>query len=142
MDEKRKGIDALPTIVHSTNEQLRASAITRMKTLRDERAAAVKAADESFRAAEQEYLEAVATWKRSVPQERGATAAAVGKLHRTLVELDETRQTARYPHRFIQKRELFRSVIDADTRDTRKIPHPVFVNQTMTTDAADRMILL
>lgn len=142
MEVKRKGVDALPTIVHSTNEQLRASAITRMKTLRDERTAAVKAADETFRTAEQEYLEAVATWKRAVSHERAAAAIAASKLHRILVELDEKRQMARYPHRYIQKREMYRSVIDADTRDTRKIPHPVFVNQGMTTDAADRTILL
>lgn len=143
MEERRsQGVDAIPTIVHSTNEQLRASAITRMKTLREERAAAVKAADETFRTAEQEYLEAVATWKRAEPQERGAAAATVGDLHRRLVHLDEVRQMERYPHRFIQTREMFRSVINADTRDTRKIPHPVYASQTMTTDPTDRSILL
>ncbi len=144
MERKRtKGVDAIPIIVHSKNEQLRVAAITRMTTLREEIAAAASAADEAFRAKEQEYLEAVAAWKRTgTPQERGAAAAAVGTLQRELGKLDETRQSQRYPHRFIQKMELFRSVIDADTRDTRKIPHPVFVERTMTTDPTDRTVLL
>ena len=143
MEDKRvRGLDAIPTIVHSTSEQLRASAVTRMKTLREERAAAYRAADEAFRAKEQDYLEAVAAWRRTVPQERAAAAVAVGALHRELAKLDETRQTARYPHRFIQTQSLFRVVMDADTRDQRKIPHPVFVGQTMSTDAKDRSILL
>lgn len=138
-----KGVDAIPTIVHSTNEQLRASAIARMKTLREEIMAATKAADEEYRAKEQEYLEAVAAWKRTAtPQERAAAARTVGALQRDLARLDETRQTARYPHRFIQKQELFRTVIDADTRDQRKIPHPVFVERNMSTDPADRTLLL
>ncbi len=105
MERKRtKGVDAIPIIVHSKNEQLRVAAITRMTTLREEIAAAASAADEAFRAKEQEYLEAVAAWKRTgTPQERGAAAAAVGTLQRELGKLDETRQSQRYPHRFIQK---------------------------------------
>ncbi len=144
MEGKRtKGLDAIPTIVHSENEQLRASAITRMKTLRDEITAAVKGADEEYRAKEQEYLEAVAAWKRTAtPQERGAAALTVGSLQRDLARLDEERQAAKYPHRFIQQRELLRRVINADTRDERKIPHPVFVERTATTDPVERMILL
>ncbi len=144
MERKRtKGVDAIPTIVHATNAQLRASAITRMTTLREERAAAVKAADEAYRVKEQEFLEAIADWKRAAtPQERGAAAVIVGKYQRDLAKLDEARQEERYPHRFIQKQELFRTVIDADTRDTRKIPHPVFVERTVATDPVDRTILL
>jgi hypothetical protein len=143
MEGKRtKGLDAIPTIVHSTNEQLRASAIARMNTLREDRLAAVQAADEMYRVKEQECLEAVATWKRAAPHERSAAAMAVGSLQRELAREDEARQSAKYPHRFVQKQELMRTVIDPDTRDMRKIPHPVFAQQLMTTDAADRTILL
>jgi hypothetical protein len=144
MERKRsKGVDAIPTIVHSTNAQLRVSAITRMATLREERVAAVKAADEAYRGKEQEFLEAVSTWKRAAtPQERGVAAVEVGTLQRELAKLDEARQHERYPHRYIQTRELFRSVVDADTRDMRKIPHPVYVERTVATDPVDRMILL
>lgn len=144
MERKRtKGVDAIPTIVHSTNEQLRAAAITRMATLREEIAVAVRTADEAFRGKEQEYLEAVASWRRTTtPQERGSAALVVGAFQRELAKLDEDRQNRRYPHRFIQTQQLFRTVIDADTRDVRKIPHPVFVERTMTTDPKDRTILL
>jgi hypothetical protein len=144
MDRKRtKGLDAIPTIVHSENEQLRASAITRMKTLRDEITAAVKGADEEYRAKEQDFLAAVATWKQSAnQQERGAAALTVGSLQRDLVRLDEERQAAKYPHRFIQTRELLRSVLNAETRDERKIPHPVYLERGLTTDPAERTILL
>ncbi len=136
-----QGVDAIPTILHSTNEQLRASAVARMASLREEIAAAVKAADEAFRAKEQEYLEAVAIWKQSATsQERAAAAMGIGKLQRDLASLEERRQSAKYPHRFLQSQELARIVINPDTRDERKIPHPVFVERTMTTIAAERTL--
>jgi hypothetical protein len=137
------GVDALPTILHSENEQLRASAIARLSTIRQEIAAAVAAADESFRAKEQECLEAVALWRRAATsQERAAAALVVGGLQRELAKLDEARQVARYPHRFIQERKLQRSVIDADTRDERVIQHPVLLLRPFTSDVAQRTIAL
>ncbi len=138
-----RGIDALPTILHSANEQLRASAIVRMTTLREEINAAVRTADEAYRMKEQEYLEKVAAWKQSATsQERAAGAIDVGRLQRELATLEEHRQSAKYPHRFLQLKELARVVINPDTRDERKIPHPVFVERTMTTTAAERTIQL
>jgi hypothetical protein len=136
-------VDAIPTILQSENEQLRASAVTRLSTLRQDIAAAVVAADESFRTKEQECLEAVATWRRAAtPQERAAAALTVGGLQRELAKLDEARQAARYPHRFIQERVLQRSVIDPDTRDERVIRHPVLLARPLATDAEERSIAL
>ena len=138
-----RGIDALPTILHSTNEQLRASAIVRMTTLREEINAAVKVADEAYRMKEQDYLQAVADWKQSATsQERASAAIKVGHLQRELAALEEIRQSAKYPHRFLQIKELARVVINPDTRDERKIPHPVFVERIMTTTAAERSLQL
>ena len=142
MAGKRVGLDAIAILVNSDKEQLRASAITRLDTLRAENAASVSAADEAYRATEAEYLEAVTAWKRATPAERGAAATRVGELQRTLEHQDTARQEARYPHRHIQQKELYRNVIDPDTRDMRKIPFPVFVNRTAATDAKERSILL
>ena len=136
-----RGVDAIPTILHSANEQLRVSAIARMASLRDEITTNVTSADEAFRVKEQEYLEAVAIWKQSAtPQERASAAMGIGKIHRELASLEERRQAAKYPHRFLQSQELGRIVINPDTRDERKIPHPVFVERTMTTTAAERTL--
>ena len=140
--ERTKGLDAIPTILYSNNEQLRVLAIARMTTLREERLVAVKAADEAYISKEREYLEAVSVWKRTASQGRATAAYAVGELQRDLAKAGETRQLAMYPYRFIQSHELIRAVIDPDTRDTRKIPHPVFVGHTMATNATDRTILL
>lgn len=141
-----KGVDAITVLTqaaHPTNEQLRAAAATRMSELRTDIAGAWSAADGAYRTKEREFLTAVAAWRQAAgPQERGHAAYRVGTLQRDLTALDEARQTARYPHRFIQKQELFRTVIDADTRDLRKIPHPVFVERIPTTAAKERSIQL
>ena len=143
MAEKRKGLDALAILVNSEEkEQLRASAITRLATLREDRATAVATADEAYRGAEREYLDAVAAWKHATNAERGAAALVVGELHRGLEGLDRARQEARYPHRYIQQKELYRNVVDPDTRDMRKIPFPVFVSRTSDTDAKERSVAL
>ncbi len=149
MDGKRKatkGVDAISILTqsaHAGNEQLRAAAITRMNTLRADIATATGAADEAYRAKEQEYLQAVAAWRQATDaQERGLRARLVGTLQKDLTALDERRQAARFPHRYVQMQDLFRTVIDADTRDTRKIPHPVFVERTATTSPTERSIQL
>jgi hypothetical protein len=141
---KGKGVDAIPTILYSDNEQLRGAAITRMTTLHDELHAGWHAADEAFRAKEQEFLEAVAAWRRAGNSVtgRGEAAATVGRLQAELAELDKVRQSALYPHRFVQTKELFRTVIDADTRDQRKIPHPVYLENAMRTGAVERTVAL
>jgi hypothetical protein len=115
-----------------------------MTTLRDELAAEWHAADEAFRAKEQEFLEAVAAWRRAGDSVtgRGEAAMAVGHLQAELAKLDVARQAARYPHRFIQTKELFRTVVDADTRDQRKIPHPVYLENVMRTAPAERTVAL
>jgi hypothetical protein len=144
MERKRaKGMDAIAILVNSTNEQLRASATTRLTSLREEIHQAVHAADEEYRGREAEFLEAVTAWKRADSvQERTETALVVGRLQKDLVKLDEMRQRARYPHRYIQQKDLFRNVIDPDTRDMRTIPFPVYVERTVTSDPTERSIQL
>lgn len=144
MDRKRdSGLDALPTLLHSPQEQLRASAQARLAAIREDIQQAVRVADEAFRHEEEAYLAAVAAWTRAATEaERAQAALAVGRLQVALAAADTQRQSARYPHRFIQQKDLLRNVIDPDTRDLRTIPFPVFVERTMTTTPTDRTILL
>lgn len=144
MDGKRtKGLDAIAILANSTNEQLRASATTRMTSLREDITKAVDAADVVYREKEAEYLVAVSYWKRAASaQERTEAAQKVGHLQRELAKTEEVRQSARYPHRFIQQKDLFRSVIDPDTRDARVIPFPVYLERTMASNPTERSILI
>jgi hypothetical protein len=144
MDHKRvKGLDAIAILVNSTNPQLRASAATRMTALREEVQTAVKTADDAYRAKEAEFLEAVGVWKRADSvQERAEAADKVGQIQRELAKSEEIRQKARYPHRFIQQKDLYRNMIDPDTRDTRTIPFPVYVERTIATTPTERSIHL
>lgn len=136
-----KGIDAIPALLYSENEELRVSSITRMATLRQEIAADVARIDDMFRSKEQEMLAAVADWRKAdTPQERAGAAHVVGRLQRDLAELDMDRQKARYPHRYIQEQTLERSVINPDTQDKRKIVDSVMVSKPMIANASDRLI--
>ncbi len=146
MERKRiQSVDAIALIAgagpSSIGSELRASAIARMSNLQEQIRITTHDAEESFRAKEAEYLEAVATWKMAASaSERAEAALIVGRLQKSLAALDTLRQSSRYPHRYVQEKKLYRSVLDADTKDMRFIPFPVFTGSSMTTVAAERGI--
>ena len=134
-------MDAVAILVTTTDEQLRAAASARLGEIRQQVHANFEDLNTKFMEREEEYLQAVADWKRaSSPQERAEAAARVGSIHVELEELETHRQAAKYPHRTVQTKNLLREVADPDTRDKRTIPYSVFVGRLATTTPASRQV--
>jgi hypothetical protein len=102
MEKEEKGLDPIAYMVYGENPQLRASAIERLQALRDDRRASIKTAQDAYRIAEKELLEAVLAWKQAEDSERSERALEVGRLQRSVAKLDTERRNAAYPQRFLQ----------------------------------------
>jgi hypothetical protein len=136
-----KAVDAISATIGNTEAVTAATAGAHLSAATKARHEATTAADAAYRTAEKQMLEAVVMWRTSdSPAARTSAALEVGRLQRELQTLDERRQEARYPQRFIQSVNLPRMVINYDTRDERLIPHPVFHSIQATTNVAERTI--
>jgi hypothetical protein len=130
-----KAVDAV-TALHLENDNRAAQAAALLQDAATKRATAVAAANDAYRAKEQQLLREVQHWKTAgEPAVRSLMADTIGILQKELSELDTARREARYPHRYIlEEKRLPRMVLNYATRDERVIQNAIYrtVPQTMT----------
>ncbi len=102
MADTQKGLDPIAYLLYGENAQLRASATTRLQSLREDRKGAVQVARDSYRQKEIQLLDAVQEW-RQADADRADRALTVGKLQKELANLDKERRNIEYSHRFLQQ---------------------------------------
>ncbi len=126
MTDTQKGLDPIAYLLYGENAQLRASAATRLQSLREDRIGAVENARATYRQKETQLLAAVLEWKQA-DADRSEKALEVGKLQKELANLDKERRNIEYTFRFQQQ--------------VNKKP-PLFLGKQLQFSVADRTIPL
>lgn len=139
-----RAVDAIAYVTQGSDPNIRAQSATRLETVQSERNTAVASINESIRAKQMELLQSHREWTAASSQGDANVAAtiavSIGQLQKELADLDRKRQETRYPHRFLQSRQLARMAIDYETKDERIFS--VQCLNLMNTVAADRLVLL
>ncbi len=141
-----KAVDAIAYLATGENSNIRAQAATRMATIASERATAIQVLNTTIRQKQRELLDVHRSWVMATASQNQdsatavAAATAAAALQRELADLDRLRQETRYPHRFIQSRQIARMDLDYETKDERIMGMQCL--NVMNTVAADRQILI
>jgi hypothetical protein len=138
-----KAVDALAVLQRadgaSASTDIRARAGSHMEVLRAAREEAIRAAEVAFREVEQSLLETMESWKQAEGEgARRVIALRIGELQKELADLDASRRTARYPHRYLQNKPVSRMLINYEERNESQVS--MWVAQHPLTAAAERSI--